>query len=48
VFITGSLYRGQEMLRACLLNSATTEADLRLLLAEVRAAGSELTNSQQG
>ncbi|MFJ1705501.1 pyridoxal phosphate-dependent decarboxylase family protein [Kitasatospora sp. NPDC088346] len=43
VFVTGALLRGHEMLRACLLNPATTGDDLRLLLAEVRAAGAELT-----
>ncbi|GAA2794401.1 aspartate aminotransferase family protein [Kitasatospora paracochleata] len=43
VFVTGALHRGREMLRACLLNAATTEADLRLLLEEVRSAGAELT-----
>ncbi|MFB7945588.1 pyridoxal phosphate-dependent decarboxylase family protein [Kitasatospora phosalacinea] len=42
VFVTGAVYRGREMLRACLLNSTTTEADLRLLLDEVKSAGAEL------
>ncbi|GGQ64109.1 pyridoxal phosphate-dependent decarboxylase family protein [Kitasatospora griseola] len=42
VFVTGAVYRGREMLRACLLNSATTDEDLRLLLAEVKSAGAEL------
>ncbi|MEU9128006.1 pyridoxal-dependent decarboxylase [Kitasatospora sp. NPDC048540] len=44
VFVTGALLAGREMLRACLLNAATTEDDLRLLLAEVRSAGAELTD----
>ncbi|MFI6444615.1 pyridoxal phosphate-dependent decarboxylase family protein [Kitasatospora sp. NPDC050543] len=44
VFVTGARLAEREMLRACLLNAATTEADLELLLAEVRAAGAELTN----
>ncbi|MER8185864.1 pyridoxal-dependent decarboxylase [Kitasatospora sp. NPDC094015] len=43
VFVTGALLDGREMLRACLLNAATTQDDLHLLLAEVRAAGAELT-----
>ncbi|WP_371477553.1 aspartate aminotransferase family protein [Kitasatospora sp. NBC_00315] len=43
VFVTGALLDGREMLRACLLNAATTEADLELLLAEVRAVGDALT-----
>ncbi|MFD8479507.1 pyridoxal phosphate-dependent decarboxylase family protein [Kitasatospora sp. NPDC059673] len=42
VFVTGAVYRGREMLRACLLNSSTTDADLRLLLDEVKSAGAEL------
>ncbi|GAA0659083.1 aspartate aminotransferase family protein [Kitasatospora atroaurantiaca] len=48
VFVTGALLDGREMLRACLLNAATTEADLELLLAEVRAAGAELTERRGG
>lgn len=43
VFVTGAVLRGHEMLRACLLNATTTEADVRLLVDEVRAAGRELT-----
>ncbi|GAA3033639.1 aspartate aminotransferase family protein [Kitasatospora albolonga] len=43
-FVTGAVHRGREILRACLLNPATTEADLELLLAEVRAAARELTD----
>ncbi|MFJ1757807.1 pyridoxal phosphate-dependent decarboxylase family protein [Kitasatospora sp. NPDC088134] len=42
VFVTGAVYHGTEMLRACLLNAATTDADLRLLLDEVKSAGAEL------
>lgn len=42
VFVTGARLGGTEMLRACLLNAGTTEADLELLLAEVRAAGAAL------
>ncbi|MEV4560206.1 pyridoxal-dependent decarboxylase [Kitasatospora sp. NPDC049285] len=45
VFLTGAVYRGTEVLRACLLNATTTEADLRLLLDEVKAAGAELLTS---
>ncbi|MFG3229252.1 pyridoxal phosphate-dependent decarboxylase family protein [Kitasatospora sp. NPDC048194] len=42
VFVTGARLGDHEMLRACLLNAATTEDDLRLLLAEVKAAAREL------
>lgn len=38
VFLTGTTLRATEALRACLLNPATTEADLRLLLDEIRVA----------
>ncbi|OKI16453.1 pyridoxal-dependent decarboxylase [Streptomyces sp. CB03911] len=48
VFVTGALLDGREMLRACLLNAATTEADLELLLAEVRAAAAGLTERPAG
>ena len=48
VFVTGALLGGREMLRACLLNAATTEADLELLIAEVRAAGDALTERSAG
>lgn len=47
-FVTGALHQGREMLRACLLNAATTEADLELLLSEVRTAGRELTGRPVG
>ncbi|MFD0574027.1 hypothetical protein ACFQ0T_38510 [Kitasatospora gansuensis] len=47
-FVTGALLQGREMLRACLLNAATTEADLDLLLSEVRSAGRELTERPTG
>ncbi|WP_405362730.1 pyridoxal-dependent decarboxylase [Kitasatospora sp. NBC_00085] len=42
VFVTGARLGGREMLRACLLNADTTEADLELLLSEVKAAAREL------
>ncbi|MFJ7906885.1 pyridoxal phosphate-dependent decarboxylase family protein [Kitasatospora sp. NPDC096204] len=42
VFVTGARLGAAEMLRACLLNAATTEDDLHLLLAEVKAAAAEL------
>ncbi|MGV9267500.1 pyridoxal phosphate-dependent decarboxylase family protein [Kitasatospora sp. NPDC003701] len=42
VFVTGARLGGHEMLRACLLNAATTEADLALLIAEVKSAAAEL------
>jgi aromatic-L-amino-acid/L-tryptophan decarboxylase len=38
VFFTGTTLGPTEALRACLLNPATTEADLRLLLDEIRVA----------
>jgi glutamate/tyrosine decarboxylase-like PLP-dependent enzyme len=37
-FLTGTTLAGVEALRACLLNPATTEDDLRTLLDEIRAA----------
>jgi len=37
-FLTGTRLAGTEALRACLLNPATTEDDLALLLDEIRAA----------
>ncbi|MFJ9774937.1 pyridoxal phosphate-dependent decarboxylase family protein [Kitasatospora sp. NPDC101157] len=42
VFVTGARFDGREMLRACLLNATTTEEDLHLLLAEVKAAARTL------
>ncbi|WP_371521576.1 aspartate aminotransferase family protein [Kitasatospora sp. NBC_01300] len=42
VFVTGARLGDHEMLRACLLNAATTEADLELLLTEVKAAAADL------
>ncbi|MDH6124925.1 pyridoxal-dependent decarboxylase [Kitasatospora sp. GP82] len=47
-FVTGALHQGREMLRACLLNAATTEDDLAVLLDEVRLAGAELTGRPFG
>ncbi|MFD0331134.1 hypothetical protein ACFQZC_30690 [Streptacidiphilus monticola] len=41
-FVTGTVLHGREAARACLLNPATTEADLKLLVQEVLAAGREL------
>jgi glutamate/tyrosine decarboxylase-like PLP-dependent enzyme len=41
-FVTGSVYRGRPVLRACVLNPATREEHVRLLAAEARAAGAEL------
>ena len=38
VFVTDSLYRGRPLLRACLINPAVGEAEVRLLLDEARAA----------
>ncbi|GAA2151981.1 aspartate aminotransferase family protein [Kitasatospora kazusensis] len=48
VFVTGAVHEGREMLRACLLNSATTEADLHLLLSEVRTAAVGLMECRPG
>ncbi|MGC0314144.1 pyridoxal phosphate-dependent decarboxylase family protein [Kitasatospora acidiphila] len=45
-FVTGTLLGGREAVRACLLNSATSEADLAVLLDEVRCAVDELTIRQ--
>ncbi|MFF7633669.1 pyridoxal phosphate-dependent decarboxylase family protein [Kitasatospora sp. NPDC008050] len=45
-FVTGTVLAGREALRACLLNATTTEADLVVLLDEVRAAVVELTDQQ--
>lgn len=45
-FVTGTVLAGREALRACVLNAATTEADLAILLDEVRAATAELTTRQ--
>ncbi|MFJ6215607.1 pyridoxal phosphate-dependent decarboxylase family protein [Streptomyces sp. NPDC092296] len=41
-FVTGTVLGGHEALRACLLNPATTEADLAILLSEVHAAAADL------
>ena len=42
-FLTGTRLSGMEALRACVLNPATTEADLAVLLEEIRSAAAELT-----
>ncbi|WP_377267310.1 pyridoxal phosphate-dependent decarboxylase family protein [Peterkaempfera sp. SMS 1(5)a] len=47
-FVTGTVLAGREALRACLLNAATTEEDLEVLLAEVRAAAAELMAERRG
>jgi glutamate/tyrosine decarboxylase-like PLP-dependent enzyme len=41
-FLTGTRLAGTEALRACILNPATTEDDLTILLDEIRAAAREL------
>jgi glutamate/tyrosine decarboxylase-like PLP-dependent enzyme len=43
-FVTGTLLGGREAMRACLINAATSEADLTVLLDEVRCAAAELTS----
>jgi len=42
VFVTDSMFGGRPVLRACLINPAVGEAELRLLLEEARAAVAEL------
>jgi glutamate/tyrosine decarboxylase-like PLP-dependent enzyme len=42
-FITDSRYQGRPVLRACLINPATGEDELRLLLEEARSAAAELS-----
>ncbi|HTJ70748.1 MAG TPA: aminotransferase class V-fold PLP-dependent enzyme [Actinospica sp.] len=42
VFVTDSLYAGRPVLRACLINPAVGEAELRLLLDEARMAAAGL------
>ncbi|MBS2966677.1 hypothetical protein KGA66_26810 [Actinocrinis puniceicyclus] len=41
-FVTGSVYEGRPMLRACVLNPATRLEHVRLLVREVREAGARL------
>jgi glutamate/tyrosine decarboxylase-like PLP-dependent enzyme len=41
-FVTGSVYQGRPMLRACVLNPASGEEHVRLLVTEARAAGAAL------
>lgn len=41
-FVTGSVYQGRPILRACIINPLTGEAQLRLLVDEARAAGAAL------
>ncbi|MFE0459526.1 pyridoxal phosphate-dependent decarboxylase family protein [Kitasatospora sp. NPDC058965] len=45
-FVTGTVLNGREAMRACLINPAVGEADLAVLLAEVRAAVADLTARQ--
>lgn len=42
-FLTGTRLARAEAMRACFLNPATTEQDLAVLLAEIRAAAAELS-----
>ena len=44
-FVTGTVLAGREAVRACLINPAVAEADLLVLVAEVRAAGAQLLTS---
>lgn len=41
-FVTGSVYQGRPILRACVLNPATRPEHVRLLVREVCAAGAQL------
>ena len=41
-FVTGTVYQGRPILRACVINPRTDEAQLRLLVDEARAAGAAL------
>ena len=41
-FVTGSVYQGRPVLRACVLNPATRAEHVQLLVAEARAAGAAL------
>jgi glutamate/tyrosine decarboxylase-like PLP-dependent enzyme len=47
-FVTGSVYRGRPILRACVINPATGEEQLRLLVDEARAAGAWLLAETAG
>ncbi len=47
-FITDSRFRGRPVLRACLINPAVGEAELRLLLDEARAAAAILAGQRGG
>lgn len=42
VFLTGTRLSGTAALRACILNPATTEADLEILLDEIRNCAREM------
>ncbi len=41
-FVTGSVYQGRAILRACVINPATEERHVRLLVDETLAAGAQL------
>ena len=47
VFVTDSLFRGRPVLRACLINPAVGEAELRLLLDEARAAAETVAKQRR-
>ena len=44
-FVTGTVLAGREAVRACLINPAVAEADLAVLVEEVRTAGADLLAS---
>ncbi|MGH3415995.1 MAG: pyridoxal phosphate-dependent decarboxylase family protein, partial [Actinocrinis sp.] len=47
-FVTGSVYQGRPILRACVINPATGRRHLRLLVQESLAAGAALLREQRG
>jgi aromatic-L-amino-acid/L-tryptophan decarboxylase len=47
-FVTDSLFRGRPVLRACLINPAVGESELRLLLDEAREAAAILAGRREG
>lgn len=47
-FVTGSVYQGRPILRACVINPATGDVHLRLLVDEARAAGARLLAEAAG
>jgi len=46
-FLSGTIIGGREALRACILNPAATEQDLRVLLAEIREVATRLVSDRR-